>query len=230
MGGRLSALVSPNPDINENREIGIDLIKECNKTPHQATAGDIAWFWQDLDMPLESDIAWEYVNPRIKELCGMYSFAVTEWFMEFYRYMPEVLDLKLDRTGQIDWNLFFSLAYPLPGGLAVPFHAMINKLNVAQNRIVRKQIIEEIWNNEDLRVKVMKWENIPSIYTYYIAYPIIRNAIERRVQKELKEKRREINQSVEGGRGNRLRQLLPLFQQVLQAQKEGTEVILVKND
>jgi len=226
MDRRLSTLVSPNPDINENRKIGIELIEEYNKTPHVATKEDIHWFDQDLDMIIDSDVAWDYVTPRIKELSEMYPFYITEWFEEFYRYMPELLPTGRDGTGQIDWNIFFSLAYPLPKLPYLSFRSMIQKLDVAQNRIVRAQIKEEIWNDKELRRKIMNWENIPSIYTNYIAYQTIRKAIVERHEKQERALQREKERDMSKPYDDRMRLLRPLFFQFMEAQRKGKEVIL----
>ena len=227
MGRSVSPPISPNPDVNEARKLGIEFIEKYNKTPHVATKDDKEWFWQDLELLVDTDVAWEYVEPRVKVLSDMYPFAITEWITDFYSYMPEMFHYKLDGVGQIDWNIFFTLAYPLPKGMAISFHFLMKKLNVAQNRIVRRQIIDEIWNNKDLRLKVMRWEPIPSIYTYYIAYPTIRRRIEERAHKELGTKRTEARSDMEIGRANHDKQMRELFKMVESAQKEGKEVVLI---
>lgn len=225
MDGRLSALVSTNPDITYDRENAILLMQKHGKEAHGATREDIRWFWQDLDMECETEIAWDYVQPRIRELSEMYPFLVTEWFMNFYRFMPDIIEKGIDRTGQIDWNLFFSLAYPIPGGLAVPFYKMIEKLNVAQLREVREQIVDEIWNDPEMRKKIFKEEGIPSKYTYYMAYQTIRNRVIEKDKKYQREKIKERERAIGKSCYERQKELRPFFNQVLQAQKEGKEVI-----
>lgn len=220
-------LISPNQDINYDRENAVILMDKYNKEPHPATREDIAWFWQDFGMECEKEIAWDYVQPRIRDLSEQYPFLTTEWFMNFYRYMPDIIDKGLDGTGQIDWNLFFSLAYPLPGGLAVPFRYMIEKLNVAQLREVREQIVDEVWIDPEMKKSIFKWGTIPTIYTYYMPYQLIRKRVIEKDQKYQREKRKEREKSIGKSCYERQKRLLPLFQQMIDAQKEGTEVILI---
>lgn len=228
MDGRLRALISSNPDITYDRENAVLLMQKFGKEAHPATREDIRWFWQDLDMECETDIAWDYVQPRIRELSEMYPFLVTEWFMNWYRFMPDIIEERIDGTGQIDWNLFFSLASPLPGGLAIPFYKMIEKLNVAQLREVKAQIVDEIWNDKEMRKSIFNWGNIPTIYTYYMPYQAIRNRVIEKDKKYQFEKRKELGLNHDKAYAERYRELRTLFQQVEQAKKEGTEVVLVK--
>ena len=223
MSRRLSSYVSPNPDINEDRGNALELIKIWKKEPHVATKKDIRWFWEDMDMDdVESEIVWAYVTPKVDKLSQMYPFRVTEWFENFYRFMPDILPLGLDGTGQIDWNLFFSLAYPLPGGLAVPFRSMVRKLNVAQLRLVKEKIINEIWEDKDLRKKIINWDLIPSIYIHYMPYQLIRKRVVEKDKKMQKNIRKEAVRDLEARSYGTLREL---FNQVEQAKKEGKEVV-----
>jgi len=184
MARRLSAIISPNPDINENRQWQINWITAHNLEPVMATKEDVDWFWADMDLEIDSETAKEYVNNHLKALCDRYPFLLTEFFEEFYRYMPDCLYYELDKVGPIDWNLFFTLAYPLPPLPCLSFRVMINKLNWAQLRIVKNQIIEEIWNNKELRRRVLEEEVISSLYTQYIPYLTIRKRLLERAKKE----------------------------------------------
>lgn len=225
MDGRLSALVSSNSDITYDRENAILLIEKFGKEAHPATREDIRWFWQDIEMECETDVAWDYVQPRVRELSGQYPFLITEWFMNWYRFMPDIIEKGIDRTGQIDWNLFFSLAYPLPGGLAVPFCVMIEKLNVAQLREVKVQIVDEVWKDPEMRKNIFKEEGIPSIYTYYMPYQTIRKRVIEKDKKTEREKIKERERSIGRTCYERRKVLIPIFQQVIDARKEGTEVV-----
>ena len=192
-----------------------------NKDAHPATKEDIRWFWQDIDIDCDTETAWDYVTPQVDKLSEQYPFLITEWFENWYRFMPDIIDKGIDRTGQIDWNLFFSLAWPIPGGLAVPFYLMIKKLNVAQNRIVRIQIVDTIWKDKELRTKIINWELIPSIYINYMPYQLIRKRVIEKDKKINADKRKEAEADLRRGSAN----LKSLFDQVEQAQKEGKEVV-----
>lgn len=195
---RKEDLVSPNKDINENREMALELIQLLGKPPHIATKEDKQWFWVDMETPCDKETAWAYINYNIDTLGDKYNyiFRVTEWFSEFYRYMPELLYDRLDGTGQIDWNLFFTLAYPLPGNLGIPFHTMINKLNVAQLRLVKEKIVQEIYDDKELRKRVYTHGLIPSIYTYYMPYQLIRKRLIELDKRLNRERRQEIDRAI----------------------------------
>lgn len=224
MDRRHLALLSPNPDINENREFAVGFIKEFGYIPHNATKEDIEWFWQDMDIDCDKETAWDYVTPNFPTLNQQYPFKVTEWFMEFYRYMPECLYYHYDKTGQIDWNLFFTLAYPLPKPLGIPFKVMISKVNVAQLRLVKEQIKDEIWNDPKLRHDVLKGELIPSIYIYYLPYWTIRKAIIERQKKHDEGVQIEKNKDLHCPS----KELEKLFRHVLSLQEQGKTVNLTK--
>lgn len=215
MGRQVPTLISPNPQINELRQNGLWFIEHFNREPHIATKADIKWFWGDYDLEIDSEVAWEYVNENLHELNAQYSFGVTEWFMEFYRYMPDCLEFNWDKVGAPDWNIFFTLAYPLPHLTYTSFQITIKKLNIAQTRQLKINLKEEIWNSEELREKLFKGEPISAYYLQYFTYAHLRNYIIDRKKKALRNRdaayirtfkelretyKDEINQMIAGGK------------------------------
>lgn len=174
-----SRLFSRNPDLIEDRKTAVELIELYGKTPYHATKDDIAWFWADLRIetePGDSQMAKDYVEENIEKLNTRYPFPVTEWFCNFYRYIPDIIGQKIDNTGQVDWDLFFTLANPRPGFIC-PFWMTIEKLDVKQNQLARRQIYRECADNPELRNKLIKGDVIPSMYTYYVSYQKIRKEV-----------------------------------------------------
>jgi len=102
---------------------------------------------------------------------------------DWYGYMPDPLAFKWDKAGQIDWNLFISLAYPLPGTLPVPFFCLIRKVNTVQRGLVREQIYASCYSDLVLRNKVLKGMSLPPLYTYYAVYSKIRKEVVKRMRK-----------------------------------------------
>lgn len=170
-------LVSSDSDINENRQYALELMQQLGREAHIATLADRRWFWEDLEIECDTSFAWEYVNRNLDMLRKTYPFRCAEWFSEFYRYMPEALGGKMSIVGAIDWNLFFSLAYPLPKPLSIPFCVMIDKLDIQLTREVKKEIAQDVWDDKDLRKRVFKREVLPSIYTYYMTYQQLRKRV-----------------------------------------------------
>jgi hypothetical protein len=183
------SLWSPNPDIIEDRKNAIELIQEFDKEFVYAKPEDIQWFWRDMDIDFDkvvNELAKEVVELKFeKDLALRYPFGVSEWLDNWYRFMPEIIG-ELDNTGQVDWNLFFSLVYPLPP-LTVPFNVLSKKLNIKWNRVIRDQIYWDCYNDPVVKEKLIKGEIIPSIYTYYTSYSKIRNEVMKKIDGETKE-------------------------------------------
>lgn len=180
MDRRVLALASTNPDINDLRAWQINWIKLHDLPFHQATREDIAWFWEDLDIEIDSDTAKEYVAQNLSPLNDRYAFLLTEFFEEFYRYMPDALGYNLFKVGPVDWNLFFTLAFPLPPMPCTSFRVLVNKLNWAQLRLVKEKIMDEVWDSPEYRRRALHEEALPALYTQYIPYPRIRKEMIRR--------------------------------------------------
>lgn len=161
------------------------MIERLGKTPHAATKEDIRWFWKDMDLDSEESYALAKEEVGKEELLikwnDQYPFELTEWLMEWYTYMPEALSLHLDKTGPIDWNLFFSLIEPI-NTRGVPFICLVKALNVRQNQIVREQIYDTITKDPVLSKKVLNYQPIPSIYTHYTPYGKIHREVVRRLR------------------------------------------------
>lgn len=184
MDRHLSALISPNQDINDDRAGGIEMIQGLHKTPYVAIKDDVRWFEADMDIDTDHEttvIAKEYVEKHFELLNNKYPFELTEWLMNWYRFMPEALYYRWDNTGQLDWNIFFTLIYPLPG-LPCPFCLLIDKLNVKQNQMVREQIYMECYKNKILRNNLINLEVIPTMYTHYASYWKIRKEVLWKIQ------------------------------------------------
>jgi len=184
MDRRISALKSPNPDINSNRAWQLEWIEKHKLPYYKTTKADVKWFWEDLDIEDDSATVREFVDQNLKPLCDRYAFLLTEFFEEFYRYMPECLWNRWDNVGQLDWDLFFTLAYPLPALPCSSFRTLIKKLNLAQLRIVKVQIMNEIWDSPEYRRRVLHEEVLPALYTQYIPYETIRREMVRRFEKK----------------------------------------------
>jgi len=179
----LHTLNSPNQDVNENRRLGLELVEKLSRKPHIATKSDIKWFWEDLnDFDLDPtelySLAKTYIERNFDELNKAYPFELTEWFLDWYRYMPDALYMGLDNTGQVDWNIFFTLAAEKLSDSS-SFHYVIKALNVTQSQYVRKAIYQKIADDPDLRDKVMKYQPLPSIFTNYCSYDRIRKEVAR---------------------------------------------------
>jgi len=159
------------------------MITKYSRDPYVATSEDIRWFWADLDIATDHELAREYVNNNLESLNEKYPFEVTEWLLNWYRFMPDIIG-KYNGTGQVDWNLLFTLIKPLPQ-LPVPFHSVIEKLNVKQNKLVREQIYDECYENEELRKRIINYRPIPSRYTYYTPYSKIRKEVVKRAKPKM---------------------------------------------
>jgi len=161
------------------------MIERFHKSPHPATVEDTRWFWKDMDQEegWAYDLAKDWISnwDIFLKLNEQYPFELTEWLMEWYSYMPEALSYKLDGAGTIDWNLFFTLIYPLPS-TKYPFICLIKAVNVKQNQIVREQIFDTISKDPELSKRVLNNEVIPSIYTHYTTYKRIRREVVKRTR------------------------------------------------
>ena len=162
------------------------MIERFHKSPHQATPEDVKWFWRDMDREDSSNYTfskcalenWKF----FLKLNDQYPFELTEWLMEWYSYMPDAIYAKLDGAGGIDWNLFFTLIYPL-NIEDLAFICTVKALNVKQNQLVRDQIFDTITKDPDLSKRVLNNEAIPSIYTSYTTYKRIRTEVIKRTKK-----------------------------------------------
>lgn len=176
----LSKFISPNEDINEDRRNAIELIKKYSKSLIISLKGDIEWFWGDLrieyDKELEEDTK-RIVLENYSILSSHYPFDVSEWVVNWYRFMPEIIEKHIDGTGKIDWNLFFSLVYPIKTCGAYSYQTLIHKLNIKQNQQVREEIYQECYEDSKLRKALINREVIPPIYTYYTPYNKIRKEV-----------------------------------------------------
>ena len=181
----LSTLVSPNPDLTEDRVAALEMIEKYKKEPHAATPEDIRWFWKDMDSddPDNYALAKEAVakDERFIKWNEQYPFELTEWLREWYTYMPEALSLKLDGAGPVDWNLLFTLIEPL-NTCGVPFICLRKALNVRQNQLVREQIYKEVTEDPKLRDRVLNYQPISPIYTQYTPYGTIHKEVMRRLK------------------------------------------------
>lgn len=181
----LSKFVSSDEDINDDRKNAVMLIKKYSKTPIIAQKSDRDWFWGDLDIEWDQELeeeAKEIVRANYNALEAHYPFQISEWFVNWYRYMPEIIDKHIRGTGQIDWNLFFSLAYPLKTCGAYSFQTLIQKLNFRQAQDVRQQIYQDCYDNPKLRQAIINGDVIPPIYTYYTPYSKIRKEVLKKVR------------------------------------------------
>lgn len=176
----LNKFISTNEDINEDRHNAVELIQKYSKKPVVAEQGDIRWFWADLrieyDRELEQLVK-EIVIQNLDILSTSYPFDTSEWIVNWYRFMPDIIERRIDGTGQIDWNLFFSLVYPLKTCGAYSFQTLIHKLNIKQNQLVRQEIYQECYDDPKLRKSLLNREVIPPIYTYYTPYNKIRKEV-----------------------------------------------------
>ena len=184
-GRYLPKLVSPNPDVNEDRKSGLELINLLDREPYIATQEDIKWFWKDqglynFDINEESDLyqnAKEYVERNLEELGTRFPYELTEWLLNWYSYMPDAFYYRKDRVGQIDWNILFTLIGRNPPIDSSTFHLVIKALNVRQGRTFRERIYREIANSPDLSQKVLSYKPIPLAYTQYTPYSKIRKEV-----------------------------------------------------
>ena len=208
MARRKAFPISPNPDINNLRRTGMLLIEDFKKEVHLASKEDVRWFWEDINIETDTEASWEYVNTHLSILNTQYIFYITEWFMEFYRYMPEVIEARLDRAGLIDFNIFFTLASPIVRPTCTSFQEMLTKLNTWQTRKAKEQIKRDCWENIDLRTKLLQGDLIPSIYLEYIPYQTLRKVI---LERQLKERT----------------DLQDLFKKVLALKEQGKEIELI---
>lgn len=168
-------------DLNDLRENGVGLIKRFRGGKvHHATKADLQWFKEDWEVFFETPVKLcdEYVTKNLDELIKRYPFLVTEWLVEWYDIQMDLpIKYTLSMPYYADWNLFFSFVYPLPPNIAIPFYRLVRRLDVKENILIKKQIVDDIWNNTDLRQKVVHGEGIPAVYTYYISYQQLRQRI-----------------------------------------------------
>jgi len=176
----ISTLISPDPDMTEDRVGALEMIEKFNKNPHFATKEDIRWFWKDMDMDshesymlAKTEVARE---EKFIKWNNQYPFELTEWVMEWYSYMPDAISFRLNGAGQIDWNLIFTLIEPL-NTEGIPFICLVKALNVRQNQMARQQIYRTIAEDPILRQKVLNHEPISPIYTHYTPYSKIHREV-----------------------------------------------------
>ena len=165
------------------------LIKKYSKTPVIAQKSDRDWFWGDIDIEWDQELeeeAKEIVRANYDVLEQRYPFEISEWFVNWYRFMPEIIEKHISGTGQVDWNLFFSLAYPLKTCGAYSFQTLIHKLNIKQNQDVRQQIYQDCYDDPKLRQAIVNGDVIPPIYTYYTPYSKIRKEVLKKIREDAK--------------------------------------------
>lgn len=112
----------------------------------------------------------EFVERKFSELNTLYPFELTEWFLEWYRYMPEAISERMDNTGRVDWNIFFTLLGKEPLYDSSSFYLLVKALNVYQSRLVREFIYKSVAEDPKLRKRVLNHKPLPSIYTFYTPY------------------------------------------------------------
>jgi len=171
------------------RKNALWLIDRCKKEPHPATREDITWYERDLSCnDCDKDgkaLARDYVKGHFEQLNDKYPFLVSEWFEEFYYIAADSLMLRDGDTSIVDYNLFFTLAFPLPVPLVVTFRQTIKVLNKYQRGRLKTYIVNHCYADPEIRDKILKEEAIAGHYTRYISYPRLR---ERIIQKFLKHK------------------------------------------
>lgn len=182
----LKKLIAKDPDINEDRKNAVGLIKKYNKNFIIATKDDQIWFKEDIEVKLDKELeeeAKDIVSKNWEKMSDSYPFDISEWIVNWYRFMPEAFISKKSGAGQVDWNLFFSIISPIHYYGIYCFQTMIHKLNIKQNKEVRQLIYRDCFNNQELRQKLINNEPIPSIYTNYTPYTKIRREVLKMVQK-----------------------------------------------
>jgi hypothetical protein len=175
--------------IAQNRKMALLLIDRWHKDKIHATQEDVNWFWKDLKS--SEDYSLEFymlqVEPKALEIDQHYPFEITEWFLEFYRYMPDCLIHKWDGACEVDWHLFFCLAKPLYLIPGISFYSMISRLNIIQLRHVKDQIVDTVLEDAELLRRVVDNENLPPQYTYYLPWKSLKRRVEDKLLKKCKE-------------------------------------------
>lgn len=175
-------------DINDLRSTGIKLVEKFRASKvYLPKLKDLKWFKEEWEVYFEVPVPEcdEFILNNYEEYNKHYPFLMTEWFLEWYELHMDFVRYTLKGGEGFDWRLFFSLAYPLPETLTIPFYRMVKRLNVRQLVDVKREIVEDIWKNPDLRQRVFKGEIIPSIFTYYMPYQQIRTRIVARARTDL---------------------------------------------
>lgn len=186
----LSKLISPNPDINEDRKLGLELIEELGRKPHEATKENLKWFWEDYGLynyeareePELYKNAKGHVERNFDKLNAEFPFELTEWLLNWYSFMPDAFFYKKDKVGQVDWNILFSLIGTDPPTDSSSFYLVTKALNVSQGRLVREAIYKEVAGDPKLRDRVINYKPLPLMYTYYTPYGKIRREVLKRIK------------------------------------------------
>ena len=202
--------VSPNRLVNETRESALLLIKQFSKKILSTTKFDIDWFWKDfygppLDSPenpysqewkewskeytdgYKEDTKYtkEIVRNNIETISKYYPIDIVTWTSSWYDYMPEFIDFNLFRTGKIDWDLFFSVVSPIKQWGAPSFSLFIEKLNNYQGKLESERLIQECYDNVELRTRIIDGIILPSKYTEYDGYWVISKRVHDILYKEV---------------------------------------------
>lgn len=178
-------------------------------------------YFKDCDRKERKELE-DYIQTHIKFLATNYPIYITSWFSTWGDFHREY-DVE---PNVLDWSIFFSLLSPRPPWTP---HAKIplifEKFFTMQRQTNKPVLIKYIWDTPELRTKVLAGEPIPYQWEVIVPYSTIYSSIKR--FQEVEDKRKEAGRDMERGRNHRMKELLPLFKQVDQAEKEGNEVVLI---
>lgn len=111
-------------------------IKECNATEKQELQ--------------------DYLTEHQELLYMRYPLYISNWFVRWYAFWYSETSVHKSR---LDWDIFFSLLNPKPPAhFCIKFNTIINKVNILERRDIRPKYFRAVWNNEDMRDKILHGE------------------------------------------------------------------------
>jgi len=229
---------------------GLDSLRTCKKEFNLVTEEDMEWYQEDatkklyyepkMDEKIMNEVGWEEAKEYFKE-CGRkeraeieryiednkdllfsnYPIYVTSWFGLWYQFWRES---DANET-KFDWSIFFSLLNPKPPDRPkVQICRVLSRFYTIQKAIYKPALIKYIWNTPELRERTLKGDPLPYQWEIICSYSTIYSSI--RAAAQVAEKRKEAGRDMSRGPNKKMKVLLPIFRQVLQAQKEGKEVAI----
>lgn len=180
---KLRLLRSPFNLIEEVRERGRLLCIKLKKDPLLPEQEDIDWFWQDMDLEIDKEVARAEILEH-KELLDWYNFDQVVWIDDFYWLMVDALKLGWDNAGLLDWIVFFSLTSPRPPLKMTSFSVFMEALLPLKKEQYREYEINYILEHDpETLIKILKGDIIPYYYTSHITYHQLQTRIVQKLSK-----------------------------------------------
>ena len=174
------------------------LINEYQKPWIRAIPRDLQWLKEDYGKLERHEEEKVWVDGNKEELDKQYPFEITSWIRDWYFQVYWMLIHKEEKWGAslLDLTFFLTITDPRPTHPLCSYFRFNYRLHILQLRDYKEDIINTIYNNDELRTKILRGELIPYDYTIHMAYGTIRNKLIEKHHKTQVALRKEVDRSL----------------------------------